>query len=230
LTEKNKSVTSKQISDGIRRDLGLSSSVLAEGYVALPKQYDLATEMLSAKAKEAHRGLYELYTKELSRISAEIDAVDKKNEVRKYQELKWEEIFNMNAVYLHELYFANISDLQSEIGMDTLAYMRFSRDFGTFDNWQFDFVSAAQGSGNGWAVCAYSTYLRKYINFFVESHNSSIPLGCYPVVVIDVWEHAYFKDYMTDKKSYIYAMMKELNWAVIEERCKRADKIGDALR
>ena len=230
MTNTVKSVSFKDIAENIRADLGLVDKDLNESYAALSKKYDLPTEMLSAKAKESHRALYDAYTKELTRISAELDAVDTKNSVRKYHELKWEEIFNINAVYLHELYFANISDMQSEIGMDSLAYMRLTRDFGTFDKWQFDFVASAQGVSNGWAVCAYSTYLRRFINFYVDSHNNNIPVGCYPVIVLDMWEHAYFKDYMTDKKAYIYSMMKELNWTVIEERFKRADKIGAALR
>jgi len=131
---------------------------------------------------------------------------------------------------MHELYFANISDVHSEITVDSLSYMRVSRDFGTFDAWQYDFAAAAQGHGNGWAVTAYSMFLRRYINFFVSEHDKGVLLGCYPVIVIDVHEHAYYRDYMDDKKAYIYAMMKELSWKTIEERFKRAEMMGEALR
>lgn len=226
-------ITNEELIKGIRRDLGFDKGAdkhLNESYVAMPKQYDFPTELLSKKAKTTHKDLYAKYVENLNRISAELDGVDRKREVRRFHDLKRAEIFNLNAVYLHELYFANISDVYSEITMDTLSYMRIERDFGTFDKWQYDFVAAAMANKNGWAVCAYSTFLQKYINFFVEDHDASIPIGCYPVVVLDVWEHAFFRDYLDDRRAYIYAMMKELNWEVIEERFKRAERIGDALR
>lgn len=216
---------------GIRRDLGLTSSEeLSEAYVALPKTYSLPTELLSKKTKSFHEDLYQKYTQTLTQVSAELDTVNKKTNPRRYGELKWEEIYNLNAVHLHELYFANISDMQSDITMDSLAYMRLSRDFGTFDSWQYDFMACGQGLGNGWIVCGYSTFLQRFVNFFVESHNANIPVGCYPVIAIDVWEHAYNRDYGNDRLTYISAMMKELNWRVIEERFKRAEKIWEAIR
>lgn len=226
---------SHELIANIRKDLNLAEKVelddevLAESYVVLPKTYNLATEFLSKKAKASHAELYAHYAERLTRVSSELDAVNR-DDVHRFNMLKSEEIYNMNAVYLHELYFANISDLQSEIKMDTLPYMRLNRDFGTFDEWQYDFVSCSQGDGNGWAVCAFSTFLQKYINFFVSSHDCSIPVGCYPVIVLDVWEHAYTRDYGTDRKTYTYAMMKEFNWRIIEERFKRAEKIAEALR
>ena len=61
------------------------------------------------------------------------------------------------------------------------------------------------------------------MNVIVNSHNKDIPVGAIPVIVMDMWEHAYFKDYLDDKKSYLIGMMKELNWDVIEARMKVAE-------
>lgn len=223
-------ISKKDLIEGIRKDLGLDDEKLNESYVAMPKKYNLNTELLSTKAKTAHNELYNKYIDGLNRASAELDTADKKQDLRAYHDTKRREIYNLNGVYLHELFFANISDVHSEITMDTLTFMRLERDFGTFDNWQYDFVANAMTPTNGWAVCAYSTFLQRYINFFVHNHDGYIPLGCYPVIVVDVWEHAYFRDYLTDRKAYVYAMMKELQWDVIEERFKRAEKIAEALR
>lgn len=230
-------MTSKNIiSNQIKKDLGLideSASLIEESYVAMPKTYSLQTEFLSAKAKKSHFDLYNKYIDAVNSASAKLDVADKSEASSNgsaFRFLKSKEVFNLNAVYLHELFFANISDLDSDITMDSLAYMRLSRDFGTFDNWQNDFIATAMSARNGWAVCAYSTFLKKYINFFVDSHDQGILMGCYPVIVLDMWEHSYFKDYMDEKKTYIYAMMKEFDWEVIEERVKRADKISEALR
>lgn len=230
MTNEANMVTKKDLISGIRKDLGLDEEALVESYVALPKKYDLNTELLSTKAKSTHDDLYKDYIDSLNRVSAELDGADKKNDMREYHDIKRREISTLNAVHLHELFFANVSDVYSEIAMDTLSFMRLERDFGNFDRWQYDFVANAMTPRNGWAVCAYSTFLQKYINFFVDGHDGCIPVGCYPVVVIDVWEHAYYRDYLTDRKAYVYAMMKELQWDVIEERFKRAERIAEALR
>jgi Fe-Mn family superoxide dismutase len=110
--------------------------------------------------------------------------------------------------------------------MDSLAYMRLARDFGTFDDWQIDFVACALSARNGWAVTVYNCFLDRFMNVVIDLHNINIPLNCYPVIVLDMWEHAYFRDYLSDKQKYVFAMMKELNWEVIEDRVSRADKLA----
>ena len=136
----------------------------------------------------------------------------------------------MNALYLHELYFANISDLQSDIKMDSLSYMRLSRDFGDFDKWQMDFLACCQASRCGWAVTYYNLFTQTYMNAVIDLHSIEVPIGFFPIVVMDVWQHAYYRDYLRDVKTYSMAMMKELNWTVIEDRVKKAEKIAQVLK
>jgi Fe-Mn family superoxide dismutase len=108
--------------------------------------------------------------------------------------------------------------------------MRLQRDFGTFDEWQNDFIATCLVSKNGWACTVYSTFLQKYINVAIDSHDQNVLFGLYPMIIIDMWEHAYFKDYLDNKKAYITNMMRELDWQVIENRFKRSDKIAKALK
>ena len=223
-------VTVKEMKDQIRHDLGLD--IIDESYVAQPKEFDLKTESLSEKAKKAHKELYDGYVEKLTQVSIQLDTADRAaadNKVSGYRSLKSAEIYNRNAVNLHELYFANISDMQSEISFDSMAFMRLSRDFGTFDDWQWDFIACAKSAQNGWAVAAYDTFLRKYVNFFIDGDSVHIPVGCYPIIVMDVFEHAFFRDYLDDKESYINNMMREFNWGIIEERVERAEKIHKAV-
>jgi Fe-Mn family superoxide dismutase len=79
-------------------------------------------------------------------------------------------------------------------------------------------------------VCGYHTFLKRYVNMVVSHHSGDVMLGVYPVIVVDMWEHARFKDYMTDKKSYLVAQMREFNWQVIEERFRRSESIAQALK
>ena len=221
-------ITRKNLRDQIRKDLELDGDLVSESYVSQPKEYEHNTDLLSKKAKIAHEELYKGYIEKLNKISAQLDTVDRANAnsgASAYRALKHAEMFNRNAVYLHELHFANIGDVNSEISYDSLTYMRLARDFGSFDDWQWDFIACAKSASNGWAVCAYDTFLMRYVNFFIEGHDVNIPIGCYPILVLDTWEHAYFRDYLNDRETYINNMMREFNWRIVEERVRRPDVI-----
>ena len=226
--------TNKDIKENIRQTLGLDSQEsVNESYVAQLKQYSLPTELLSTANKKAHIELYKNYVNAFNKISAELDVADRENADKNssvFRSLKVDETFNMNAAYLHELYFANISDLHSEIAMDSLSYMRLARDFGTFDDWQKDFIACALSSRNGWACTVYNTWLKSYQNIVIDLHSQQIPMGVIPIIVLDVWEHAYYRDYLNNTKTYVIAMMKQLNWDIIESRFRKSEKVSQVLR
>ena len=113
--------------------------------------------------------------------------------------------------------------------MNTLSFMKLERDFGSFDNWQEDFIACAMSSRNGWAVTAYNTQLRRYVNMVIDLHSLNIMIGCHPVIVLDCWEHSYYRDYLKNRKAYVHAMMKEFNWDVIESRIQTTEKIHSIL-
>lgn len=207
--------------------------VIKESYVAEPTHFDLKTELLSEKAKQSHQELFEGYIKELNATSAELDTVDRENvnpNHSKFRSLKLDETHNHNAAFLHGLYFQNISDLQSEISADSLAFMRLERDFGSFDLWQEDFIACCMAARNGWAMTVYNMNLRRFVNTVVDLHDQHVMINCFPVIVMDCWEHSYYKDYLKNRKAYIYGMMKELKWEIIEDRFKVADKIAGAMK
>ena len=113
--------------------------------------------------------------------------------------------------------------------MDTMTFLRLERDFGSFDNWQKDFIACGMSSRNGYVVCGYNVMLSRYMNFVVDIESVNVPIGTYPVIVLDVSEGAYYRDYLNDRKTYIVAMMKELNWDRIEERIKKCEKISKII-
>jgi Fe-Mn family superoxide dismutase len=218
----------KKIKDVIKQTLQLD-----EALVAQEKKFNLNTEFLSTANKENHIELYQNYIKEFNQISAELDTVNRgaaDSNNSDYRNLKVAETYNMNAAYLHELYFANISDINSKITNDSLAFMRLERDFGSFDNWQKDFIACCLASQCGWAITYLNTYTQTYMNCSIDLHSVNVPFGSYPVIVMDVWQHAYYKDYLKDVKTYTIAMMKQLNWKRIEKRFQKADKILNVVK
>tara|TARA_Y100001938_G_C8038166_1_gene404603 strand:- start:106 stop:783 length:678 start_codon:yes stop_codon:yes gene_type:complete len=218
--------TLKQI---IREELGMNKEPLNESYVVQAKKYDLPTELLSNKNKKEHQKLLEKYVESLNEVSTKLDTVSREDANLNHSEfraLKMDEVYNMNAAYLHALFFENISDQRSIITMDSLAFMRIERDFGSFDAWQKDFVACALSARNGWAVTVYNTMLKRYVNVVVDLHSNNVPFASYPIIVMDCWEHSYYRDYLSDRKTYVYGMMKELDWKEIDERFKKAEKIA----
>ena len=231
-------ISQDELRKTIRESLGLPTKeekkeqALTEAYVTQAKKFDLRTELLSNKNKRAHLELMEGYIESLNQISAKLDAVDRSNvdpNSSEFRSLKVDEAYNLNASFLHGMFFENISDLQSQLQMDTLAFMRLERDFGSFDAWQKDFIACAMSSRNGWVLTVYNMHLNRYINVVVDLHSQNVPIASYPVVVLDCWEHSYYRDYLRDRKTYVHAMMKELDWEIIEARFKKADKIAKVM-
>lgn len=200
---------------------------LTEALVALPKAFLLKTERLSARTKEAHEKLYKALAETFTKASSEYDAVSRDEANSRHSALRSvnrDMINNLNGMKFHELYFGNISDLGSEITMDSIPYMKLARDFGSFEKWQFDFIACCMAAREGYAITVYDTYHKSYINVVVDGNDSGIPLGGIPIICMDMWEHAYFRDYADDKKSYVIAMMREMNWNVVEARMVVAER------
>lgn len=227
----SKSVGSQMQKHGLKKPEWKSD--LTEAYVSEPKPFKQATDMVSQRTKDGHTELYHNYVDSLNKSVNKIDSLsrsDINNQSSEFKSAKLDETYNLNGKWLHELYFANCFDPNSEIYGDSKAFLRLSKEFGDFDRWQKDFIACALSAGEGWAVCGYHMHLQRYVNTFVTQHSQDVMMGVYPLVVLDMWSHAYHRDYIIDKKSYIVAMMREFNWNVIEDRFEIVEKLGAALR
>jgi len=231
-------ITKTDLVRSIRESLGLppkenSPVRIDEAYNTQAKKFKLSTELLSSKSKKHHQDLFEKYVDTLNEISAKLDTAprdDSNVNFSEYRSLKVDETYNLNASFLHGLFFENISDVHSQVTMDSMAFMRLERDFGSFDDWQKDFIACALSTRNGWAVTVYNMFLNRYMNVVVDLHSQNIPMSAYPVIVLDCWEHAYYRDYLAERKTYVFAMMKELNWDTIEDRFRKAERIAKATK
>lgn len=203
-----------------------------EALVAQQKTYRNVTESISQKTKDAHERLYKNYIEKFNKTSAQLDAVSKESDSNnsEYRNLKLSETYNANSIWLHELYFSNCFDPHSEIYADSYSYLKLQRDFGTFEDWQKDFMATALASRNGWAICGYNFYFKKYVNLLIDDHSNNVMLGVYPILVIDMWDHALYKDYLDDRQSYLIAQMREINWQIVEERIKKSEKIAEVIK
>lgn len=227
----------EQLKERIKKDLRIShisnTSSLEEAYVVTSAQHSLPTELLSSKTKGMLKERSEKLSEALNRVSAELDSADREtanSNYSRFADLKHNETRLINDNFLLGMHLSNISDVNSIIAMDSLTFLRIERDFGTFEAWQHDFIACALSASSGYAVTIYNTELKRYMNIIVDSDQLALPLASHPVVSLCVCSDAYVRDYLNDRKTYIFAMMKEFDWDVIEDRFKKAEKIAKAAR
>jgi Fe-Mn family superoxide dismutase len=230
-------VDDKDLERVIRETLGLDRSDKKKlnevAYVLQPKKYNIQTDVLSQKSIDANIADFEDCIKAINQVSARLETADRSEVSYKdsaFRSLKSSETYNVNNAFLTSMHFDNTADPNSKVMMDSLAYMRLSRDFGTFEDWQKDFIACAMAVRNGFVMTAFSVPLNRYINIIVDEDGTGPMLNSSPVISLCIKERFYFRDYLNDRRAYIYAMMKELNWNVIEERVKKTDKIAKIMQ
>ncbi|MBI5238529.1 MAG: superoxide dismutase [Deltaproteobacteria bacterium] len=162
--------------------------------------------------------LYAGYVNKLNEIEERLLTVDltKANQIfSEFRALKADETFALNGVVLHELYFENLGSSSSK-PTDKLQSL-ISRDFGTLDKWKDNFKACGMAA-RGWVILGLSSYDRRLHNYCLDTHNFNFPASMTPMLVMDVYEHAYVIDYGVKRPPYIEAFMKNINWAVVSTR------------
>jgi Fe-Mn family superoxide dismutase len=137
-----------------------------------------------------------------------------------YAELTRRLGFEYNGMVLHEYYFGN---MKKDGGGAPAAGSSFQAaaeaSFGDFDTWKKDFVSIGTMRGVGWAVCYQDPYTGRLSNHWITLHEEGNIAGFNPVLVLDVWEHAFFRDYKpAERPKYIEAFFSNIDWAACDGR------------
>lgn len=172
-------------------------------------------EGLSQKMLEEHFKLYQGYVKKSNEIQEKIETADKSeaNGVWSYiGELKRQETFAVNGMKLHEVYFGQLNG--DGVPKGKILEM-LEKDFGSFDKWKEDMIATAI-SARGWAILCFDFRDNRLHNYGSDAHNVGAVWGCAPLVALDVYEHAYFMDYGVNRKDYLAAFFKNLNWDFVE--------------
>jgi len=178
-----------------------------------PALYEL--DGISRASVEAHYKLYQGYVNKRNEILGKLEGVDLSAANQVYSELRALKVdlsFAIGGIKNHELYFEHLGggggDPDEAIG----ALIR--RDFGSVDAWRAD-LKATGMAGRGWAWTAYDWDERRLFNYVGDAQNSFPIWNATPLVALDVYEHAYFLDYQTDRASYIDAFLANLDWDVV---------------
>jgi superoxide dismutase, Fe-Mn family len=168
-----------------------------------------------------HFTLYQGYVKNTNTLGANIDALFKagKSDTPEYAELQRRFGFEWNGMRLHELYFGNLGGSGVPIAGGNLE-KKLVEACGSLEAWEKDFRATGSMRGVGWVVLYEDTQTGAIFNTWINLHETGHLAGCAPILVMDVWEHAFMIDYGLKRASYIDAFFKNIDWAACEKRLK----------
>jgi len=196
-----------------------TQTLAAQSYA--PQKWNLSgLKGISDKTLELHFGLYEGYVKNTNllneHLAAKIGAGSTANDPE-FSELTRRLGFEYNGMRLHELYFDNLTASSGEPGSTVRDAV--SSAYGDFEHWKADFIAVGGMRGVGWAIAYQDPSNGRITNHWVELHQGGNVAGFAPIVVMDVWEHAFLLDYKpAERGKYIEAFFANLNWAEIALR------------
>ena len=136
-----------------------------------------------------------------------------------FSELKRRLGWEFNGMRLHEYYFENLGK-EGKPGPAGELAKKLSAEFGSVEAWEKDFRASGAMRGIGWVVLYQDTQSGRLINFWINEHDAGHPAGCSPILVMDVFEHAYMLDYGLKRADYIETFFKNINWGQTEGRLK----------
>lgn len=187
-----------------------------------PKNFDdlLGIEGLSDEMLTNHFTLYQGYVKNANDLLTKLKSFIEKDDVEPvlFSELKRRLGWEWNGMRLHELYFGNMVKKGKELDKDSELYRKIEKDLGTFKNWERDFRAMGVMRGIGWVVLYYDKNADKLINVWIGEHDSGHLSGLKPLLVMDVFEHAYMLDYGLARADYVDVFMNLIDWTAVEKR------------
>lgn len=185
---------------------------------AKPLKYQKLDGISERQLSEHHDVLYTGYVNKYNEIveaTAGVEVTTPNPTYNTLRELTLEKGFALNGVFLHEYYFEGMGGQGGEAS-GAIAEL-INKDFGSFDAWRDQFKALGM-SARGWVVLAYNYDLGRLENYLCDMHNQGGIWNAITLVVMDVYEHAYFIDYGVKRADYVDKFMANIDWSVVNER------------
>jgi len=168
-----------------------------------------------------HFTLYQGYVTNTNKVLDTLAQMlkDDKASSPEFAELKRRLGWEFNGMRLHEYYFENLGGKNAPDKTKNVV-KNMTEDFGSYEAWEKDFKATGAMRGIGWVALYQDMSNGKLINFWINEHDVAHPAGCNPVLIMDVFEHAFMLDYGLKKADYISAFFKNIDWSAVETRLK----------
>jgi Fe-Mn family superoxide dismutase len=175
---------------------------------------------LSKEMLGEHLALYKGYVARASALLKDLLAAEKEARTTPaVQELRRRLGFEFSGMRLHELYFSALRERGGAPGRAHPLQLAIAATWGSFEAWWAAFKTTCTMTGIGWAALVKDPLTGRLMNAWFQDHENCIPVGTVPILVVDVWEHAYVKDYgATARAKYVDAVKPLIDWGVVEKR------------
>jgi len=180
---------------------------------------------ISDRTLEMHLKLYEGYVKETNRLMDKLSRYSKNGHIdppdmEVYSELTRRLGFEYNGMILHEYYFGNLKRVGSGDPLhNSRFYLATDQSFGRYEHWKRDFINKGNMRGVGWVICYQDPSRGRLTNHWISLHEIGNVAGFRPVLVMDVWEHAFLLDYKpAERGKYIDAFFASIDWEAVDDR------------
>jgi len=166
-----------------------------------------------------HFTLYQGYITNTNKLLDTLGQMAKDGKIGtpEYSELKRRMGFEWDGMRLHEYYFENLGG-KGDLGQSSRLRDKVAQEFGSYEAWEADFRGTGAMRGIGWAILYQDNVGGRLINQWINEHETGHLAGCTPVLVMDVFEHAFMIDYGLKRADYIEAFFKNINREAVERR------------
>ncbi|MEI7604552.1 MAG: Fe-Mn family superoxide dismutase [bacterium] len=179
-----------------------------------PIEFQFDVDGISKKQLDVHMALYKGYVTNFNALLQ--DRIKYADDMRVLSELTRRLSFEYNGIRLHEKYFEN---LMRETSIGAKFKLAAISSFGSLEEWKNDFQKILLMRGIGWGIVYFDKKSNQLINTFVADHEIGHLTACEPILVCDLWEHAFSVDYLPNERiKYVEQLWSNINWDVVEER------------
>jgi superoxide dismutase, Fe-Mn family len=183
-----------------------------------PKDFSqlIGTPGFSETLLKNHFKLYEGYVTNVNKLADLLKTTE--GGTPPFAELKRRIGWEFNGMRLHELYFGNLAKAPQNADAGSKLAKQIAADFGSTEAWEKDFKATCTMRGIGWVLLTWDREGKKLFNIWVNEHDTGHLAGCAPILVADVFEHAFITDYGLNRADYVQALVKALDWAEASKR------------
>jgi len=180
---------------------------------------------LSPRALDVHLRLYEGYVKETNALLEQLAEYPRAEDLSTGRRLERDGLmrrfsYEYNGVLLHECFFEALGGGRGRPAANGAFNEALDQCFGGFETWKQDVLEIGRTRGIGWIITCRSRSENRLFNTWIDDHTRGLIPGFEPVVVFDLWEHAYLLDFKPDQRGdYLRVLFDNLNWDVVELRC-----------
>jgi len=168
-----------------------------------------------------HFTLYQGYVTNTNKLIELLSQMAKDGKIGtpEYAELKRRMGFEFDGMRLHEYYFENLGG-RGDLAQSSKLRDKVAADFGSYEAWEADFKGTGAMRGIGWAILYQDNVTGTLLNQWINEHETGHLAGCTPILVMDVFEHAFMLDYGLKRPDYIEAFFRNINREAVEARLK----------